>query len=125
MPCEHLRREMREVCGEDPRGEECARLRRELRDCEQRAHISGAISAVSRSLAAKAAMEYADCRRAGGTMEECLGIFRAAPMPRPGCPILQDELGFLAAGERRDVLLLLREALVAQVKQLDRMLGRA
>ena len=125
MPCEDLRRDMREACDADPRGEECARLRRELRDCEERARIGGAIAAVSRSLAARAAMEYADCRRAGGTMEECLGIFRAAPIPRPGDPVLQDELDALPAAQRRDALLLLREALVAQVKQIDRLLGRA
>jgi hypothetical protein len=115
---------MREACDADPRGEECARLRRELRDCEQRARIEGAIAAVSRSVAARAAMEYADCRRAGGTMEECLGVFRAAPIARPGDPVLQDELNALPSSERRDVLLLLREALVAQVRQADRLLGR-
>ena len=124
MPCEDLRREMRDACDDDPRGEECARLRRELQDCGQRARIGAAIAAVSRSLAAKAAMEYADCRRAGGTMEECLGSFRAAPLPRPGCPVLQDELDVLPGAQRRDVLLLLREAFVAQVKQIDRMIGR-
>jgi hypothetical protein len=65
-------------------------------------------------------MEYADCRRAGGSIEECLGVFRAAPLPRPGCPLLRDELDALPAAERRDVILLLREALVEQIKDIDK-----
>jgi len=124
MPCEDLRRRMRDVCDENPRGEECARLRRELTECELRAQIGTALSGVARSLAAQAAMDYAACRQGGGTVEECLGIFRTAPMPRPACPLLKDELDALPAVQRRDVLLLLREALVAQVGVLDRMLGR-
>lgn len=124
MPCEDLRRQTREVCDEDPRGEDCARLRRALHECELRTQIGGALSAVSRSSAARAAMDYAACRQGGGTVEECLGIFRTAAIPRPGCSLLADELDALPAAQRRDVLLLLREALVAQVNVLDRMLGR-
>jgi len=124
MPCEDWRRQTREVCNEYPRGEECARLRRELHECELRAKIGGVLSAVSRSAAARAAMDYAACRQGGGTTEECLGIFRTATIPRPGCSLLKDELDALPAAQRRDVLLLLREVLVAQVKVLDRTLGR-
>ena len=124
MPCEDLRRQMREACDADPRGEECARLRRELQECELRAKIGDALSAVARSSAARAAMEYAACRQGGGTVDECLGVFRTAPIPRPTSSVFQDELDALPAGQRRDVLLLLREVYVAQVNQLDRMLGR-
>jgi hypothetical protein len=90
-----------------------------------RAKIGDALSAVSRSTAARAAMDYAACRQEGGTVEECLGHFRTAPIPRPDCSVFQDELDALPVGQRRDVLLLLREVLVAQVRKLDRMVGRA
>lgn len=125
MPCEDLRRAAREACEADPRGDECARLRRALHECELRATIGGALSAASRSVAARAAMDYAACRQGGGTVEECLGLFRTAPIPRPACSVLKDELDALSGAQRRDVLLLLREVLVEQVAQVDRMLGRS
>ncbi len=75
-------------------------------------YIERVVEAVTKSLAAIEAYKYVDCRRKGGSMEECLGIFKAAtiPLPKPDIP----------AKEAIIVLRSVREVLLEHAAMLER-----
>lgn len=74
---------------------------------------------ISKSLAAKEAMKYADCRGSGRSMEECMGIFTAAtlPLPKPNIPAKE---AVIALKSVREILLKHVEMLDNQIEKIGR-----
>jgi hypothetical protein len=81
--------------------------------------MNAVADAVSRSLAAIAALEYVNCRKAGGSIAECLGIFHASPFPRPGDPFFRELISTMPAREQKQALKFLQEAFLAQAKEIE------
>jgi len=77
---------------------------------------------IARELAAREAMRFVDCRKKGGSLEECMGIYRAAPFLPPGCPHFEELLSKLPEKERQQALVFIKQALLEHVKAIDKRL---
>lgn len=80
-------------------------------------YVARLMEIIAKSLAAKEAMEYADCRRSGRSMEECMGIFKAVPIPLPR-PDLPAKEAVIALRSVREILLKHVEMLDNQIKKI-------
>lgn len=72
---------------------------------------------ITKSLAAKEAMKYADCRASGRSMEECMGIFAVAPVPLPE-PNIPAREAVIALKSVREILLKHVEMLDNQIEKM-------
>lgn len=64
------------------------------------------------------ALNYIRCRHNGGSMEECMGIYRLVP-PSPGDPFFEELLGNVEVAERHRLLTAVKDQLLEEVKSID------
>lgn len=83
--------------------------------------IERVVERIDRHLAAQSALNYIRCRKNGGSMEECLGIYRLSPPP-PGDPFFEELLNNIEVAERHKILTAVKDQLLEEVKRIDRRL---
>lgn len=77
------------------------------------AYAARVLEIIKKSLAAKEAKEYVDCRHRGGSMEECMGILTAViplPIPKPDISVKEATIALKSV----------REILLIHVEMLDK-----
>jgi hypothetical protein len=77
------------------------------------ARIREAVERIERHLLVLRALEYMRCRRAGGSLEECLGIYRVTP-PRPDESFMQELLRSIHPEDRQQLLTAVKQELKFQ-----------
>lgn len=77
------------------------------------ARIREAVERINRHLLVLRALRFIRCRRAGGSIEKCLGIYRVPP-PRPDEPFMQDLLQAIHPEDREQLLTALKDELKFQ-----------
>ena len=80
--------------------------------------IERATERLDRHLAAQRALNYIRCRKNGGSMEECMGIYRLSPPP-PGDPFFEELLNNVEAAERHKLLTAVKDQLLEEAKRID------
>lgn len=77
-------------------------MRHTWRDALKQA-IEEAVRRIQQHLMILGALRYIDCRKNGGSMQECMGIYQLIP-PRPDGPYFKELLAKVPDAERRELL---------------------